>query len=243
MLFEAPLECISKVYFSESWFDAHAEELLLKYGIEADSASSAHFEASAPFEYEVMQDNIFRAVSDTENPQGVLLIVRRQEASLDELLDAEAPLLVFLESLQDPGNLGTIFRTAEGAGATGIIIGGNCVDLYNPKTVRSTMGSIYRVPFCKAPETRAALSKIHAAGITSYAAHLHAEYCYDEADYTKGTVFIIGNESAGISDALSSASDRLIKIPMEGRLESLNASIAAALLMYEAQRQRRNMHR
>ena len=150
----------------------------------------------------------------------------------------KAPFLMILEDLQDPGNMGTILRTAEGAGVTGIILSKNCVDLYNPKVIRSTMGSIYRMPVMQA-DLLEILPVLKENKIQTYAAHLKGKNWYHEEDYTEGTAFLIGNEGNGLSDELSDSADCLIKIPMEGKVESLNAAMAAGILMYETARQRR----
>lgn len=226
MFREAPKERIERVYFSESYYEKNKKELeqeLQKDGLH----------------YEVMQDSVFKAVSDTQTPQGVLCIVRQQESRLEELLSAERPLLLLLENLQDPGNLGTILRTAEGAGVTGVILSKGCVDLYNPKTIRSTMGSIYRVPTLHTEDLGEVVEKLKEQGIRSYAAHLKGKNFYDQEDYRGGTAFLIGNEGNGLTEELSEKADTLIRIPMEGQLESLNAGVASAILMYEAYRQRR----
>ena len=145
--------------------------------------------------------------------------------------EKEHPLFLVLEDLQDPGNMGTIFRTAEGAGVDGIFMSTNCVDIYNPKTIRSTMGSVYRVPFVIAPDLQDVFAWFKKQGIRSYAAHVG------------GTAFLIGNEGNGLTDATAGQADCLIRIPMKGQLESLNAGVAAAILMYEASRQRRKEYK
>jgi len=149
-------------------------------------------------------------------------------------------LLMVLEDLQDPGNVGTIFRTAEGAGATGIILSENCVDVYNPKTIRATMGSIFRVPFLYVDDIIKFCDELKGQQIKTYAAHLSGENMYTQEDYTDGCAFFIGNEGKGLSDKVVQQIERLIKIPMEGKVESLNAAIAATILMYEGHRQRGN---
>ena len=222
MLLEAPKERVEKVYASKSfWEEASGREAL------------------EGFDTEVVEDSVFSHMADTVTPQGVLAVVRQFSYSLDELLQKENPLFLVLETLQDPGNLGTIMRTAEGAGVTGIILNRTSVDIYNPKTIRSTMGSIYRVPFLYADDLQEVLKKFASCRIRTYAAHLSESVDYDRADYTGGTAFFIGNEGNGLSDELASLADQYIKIPMEGRLESLNAAMAAGILMYEAYRQRR----
>ncbi len=191
-------------------------------------------------DYVVAEDFVFEACSETKTPQGILCVVRQPEYSFSELLKQKNPMFLVLEDLQDPGNLGTIMRTAEGAGATALLLGKGCVDLYNPKTVRSTMGSIYRVPFLYFEDLKEVLMELKKNDILVCAAHLKGKKYYDRVNYKEGGVaFLVGNESRGISEELVEQAELLIKIPMAGRVESLNASISAGILMYEAYRQRR----
>ena len=174
---EIPAERIEKVYASES-FAKKNKEFLEKL--------------QAPVE--LLTDTVFAYVSDTKTPQGILAIVKRLNYTMNDLMQVKnqkAPHLVVLDNLQDPGNLGTIFRTAEAAGVTGILLSKDCVDVY------------------------------------------------DEEDYTTGCAFLIGNEGNGLRDEVADCADCLIRIPMEGEAESLNAAVAAAVLMFEAGRQRR----
>ena len=151
---------------------------------------------------------------------------------------ARTPLVLVLEDLQDPGNVGTILRTAEGAGVTGVILSGRCADIFQPKAIRSTMGSIFRVPFRTEENLPEAVEWLKSCGVRTCAAHLRGTVSYEKADYTEGTAFFIGNEGNGLSDTLTEACDCLVRIPMEGRVESLNAAVAAAVLMYTAHMQR-----
>ena len=147
--------------------------------------------------------------------------------------------MIVLDNLQDPGNMGTVFRTAEAAGATGILMSSDCVDIYNPKVVRSTMGALFRVPFCRVEDLPESVEDLKKAGIRVYAAHLEGKNPYDREDYRGGTAFLIGNEGNGLREEVASCADCRIRIPMEGKAESLNAAVAAAVLMFEAGRQRR----
>lgn len=222
MFLEAPKDWIEAVYVSESFLEKN--ETLL-----------------GGREYEVLADNVFKHVSDTMTPQGILCILKMPEYCLEDLLgDGEqSPLLLVTESVQDPGNLGTMFRTAEGAGVTGILMNKSTVDIFNPKTIRSTMGSIYRMPFLYTEELEEDVRRLQKKGIAFYAAHLKGKTSYDEQDYKKPSAFLIGNEGNGLSDVIAELADTYIKIPMEGQLESLNAAMAAGILMYEANRQKR----
>ena len=149
------------------------------------------------------------------------------------------PHVIVLDNLQDPGNLGTIFRTAEAAGATGILLSSDSVDVYNPKVIRSTMGAVFRMPFFYVKDLPAAVKSLSSQGIRTYAAHLNGKNVYDEEDYTEGCAFLIGNEGNGLTAETAKLADTYIRIPMGGQLESLNAAMAAGILMYEASRQRR----
>lgn len=223
MFAEAPLLWIREVYISESFSHKIPEELEGKL----DRCS-----------YEVVSNAIFEKISDTQTPQGVLCVLNRPSYSLSELCFGGYPLVMILEDLQDPGNLGTILRTAEGAGVTGIVMTSDTVDIFNPKTIRATMGSIYRVPFLYVDSLGDAISRLKRNGLRVYAAHLKGERRYHELNYVKGTAFLIGNEGNGLTDQAVSLADVCLKIPMEGKLESLNAGVASGILMYEAHRQR-----
>ena len=144
-----------------------------------------------------------------------------------------------LETLQDPGNLGTILRAGEGAGITALVMDESTADIYNPKVIRSTMGSIYRVPFVYVEDLSKACLAMKEKGIRLFAAHLDGAVSYDEADYTGPCAFLIGNEARGLKDETAALSDCRVKIPMAGQVESLNAAVAASVLMFETARQRR----
>lgn len=188
--------------------------------------------------YETVSSEVFSKMSDTQTPQGILTVLKQPEYRLDELLKTSNPLFVVLENLQDPGNLGTILRTGEGAGITGVIMTNNTVDIFNPKTIRATMGSIYRVPFLYVNDLSETLEKLHAHGVHTYAAHLQGETFYDTFSFTEPTAFLIGNEGNGLTKETADKAESYLKIPMEGQVESLNAAVATALLMYESHRQR-----
>ena len=187
---------------------------------------------------EVLEDRIFEYVSDTKTPQGILCIVKQRRDRLEDIIKKENPLIMVLENLQDPGNLGTIVRTAEGAGVSAVLMSAGTADLYNPKTIRSTMGSIYRIPCIVSTDLPGDIGKLKHAGVTVYAAHLKGTQSYSQADYRGGTAFLIGNEGNGLTDETAELADRYIRIPMCGQVESLNAAVASSILMYEVLRQR-----
>ena len=221
MFLEAPVEEIVEVYVADSFCSAECDEKLKQLN------------------YEVVSAEVFRKMSDTMTPQGILCVLRMKEYTVEQLLQKDKPLIMILEDLQDPGNLGTIMRTGEGAGIDGVILSRESADIYNPKTIRSTMGSIYRVPFVYVSSIKDTVTELKRRGVNVYAAHLSGKKWYDETDYTCGSAFMIGNEGNGLKAETAELADTYIKIPMEGKVESLNAAMASGILMYEASRQRR----
>lgn len=186
---------------------------------------------------EPIPDVVFRHMSDTKTPQGILAVAKQKKFVWEDLLSG-GPVMV-LESIQDPGNLGTILRTGEAAGIGGILANRETADRYNPKVVRATMGAIYRVPYYVSEDLETDVKSLKMRGFQVYAAHLKGTAFYDQEDYRKSTAFLIGNEGNGLTESLASLADTYIRIPMEGKVESLNAAVAASILMYEAYRQNR----
>lgn len=212
-------QLILKAYFSESFF-------------------RETFQKKEPEQpYEILADRVFSAVAETVTPQGVLAVVRMPEYSLTQLLERPGALLV-LEDIQDPGNLGTMLRTAEAAGMAGVLMSPDTVDPYNPKVIRATMGAIFRVPVYSAEDFPALLQTLREEGIRLLAAHLKGTKRYDQVDYSKRLGILIGNEGNGLTMMAAEAADEKVRIPMAGEVESLNAAVAAALLMYETARVR-----
>jgi TrmH family RNA methyltransferase len=222
MFQEAPYSWVQEVYVSETFLN--------KYDLQS-------------YAYEVLSDEVFKKVSDTQTPQGILSVLSMPHYELSDYIDKNEngnQLFILLEDIQDPGNLGTIIRAGEGAGVSGIIMTQGTADIFNPKVIRSTMGSIYRVPFFVVESLSVVIEMLKERGILVYAAHLDESIDYDKADYTKPTAFLIGNEAKGLKRETADLATEYVKIPMEGQVESLNAAVATTILMYEAQRQRRN---
>ncbi|QXM06352.1 23S rRNA (guanosine(2251)-2'-O)-methyltransferase RlmB [Crassaminicella indica] len=189
--------------------------------------------------YEIPK-KIYTELSDTKSPQGIMAILSIKQYDLDEVLCASNNLFVVLDRIQDPGNLGTIIRTADAAGFAGVILTKGCVDLYNLKTIRATMGSIFHFPIIHGEETIKVIKHLKLKNIKIVSTSLKTDKYYDEVDYNERTALIIGNEANGVLEEVLENSDELVKIPMLGKAESLNASIAASIIMYEAVRQKRN---
>jgi len=221
MFLEAPRSWIREVYVSESFLAK------CTFGKELET-----------YHYEVVSDEVFQKISDTKTPQGILSVLQCPHYEMEQLLAKPEPLLVILEGIQDPGNLGTILRTGEGAGIDGVIMTRETADLFNPKVIRSTMGSIYRMPYIYVDDILECIEELKKRGVAVYAAHLEDSVCYDEPDYKKGTAFLIGNEGNGLKKETADCATQYIKIPMHGQVESLNAAIATSILMYEAAMQR-----
>ena len=249
MFIETPLEWIEEIYVTQRFLDNADSGLSVS---SAESVENSHSDYSTSIRasemitwmnHEVVTEEQMKKLTDTVTPQGILCVVRQPSYTMEDIINHPGHrLIMILEDIQDPGNLGTIFRTAEGAGASGIIMTKGCADLFNPKVVRSTMGSIYRVPFFVTDDIEQTISLVKNAQIEVFAAHLKGEHFYDEIEY-KDAAFLIGNEGRGLKDSTASLADTYIKIPMSGELESLNASMAAGILMYEHNRQIRTGHR
>lgn len=219
---EIPKDLLVKTYVSKSF-----EEAL-------DRGEKTEFGS-----YEVISDRNFESITDTKTPQGILALVSCLSYSLEDILRQNKKSIIILENIQDPGNLGTMLRVGEAAGISGLIMSEDTVDIYNPKVVRSTMGSIFRLPFICACDLKRVVKELKEQGIKVYASTLENSSSYDSFDYIIDHAFIMGNESGGVSKELCKLADNSLHIPMQGQTESLNVSVAAAILIYEAARQRR----
>lgn len=269
MFTEAPIDRILEIYIEETLFQevlaGKSDEEFVK---KLDQITGCLQEKNCAVEntnlfagFEVVRDDIFRKMSDTQTPQGILCVVKRMDETFEDLIketqrreqekeyqekenqietEYSNGLYLILEDIQDPGNFGTMIRAGEGAGVSGIIMSDKTVDVYNPKTIRATMGSIYRVPFCYVSDLHRCIKDLQECDVKVYAAHLKGEEAYDLQNYCRSVAFLIGNEGNGLKDETAELADAYIKIPMLGKVESLNAAIAATLLVYEAARQRRN---
>jgi TrmH family RNA methyltransferase len=184
-----------------------------------------------------VSDNIFDEISGTENSQGVIAMGVFRVKSLQDISDSKDQFLLFLDELQDPGNMGTIIRTADAFNISGIIIGEGCVDPYNPKVVRATMGSLFRMPLYFIQDNMDTILKLKNREYEVYATSLEGSSPNYSIDYKGKFLIIIGNEARGVNQKLINIADELIKIPILGHAESLNAGVAASIIMYEVMRQ------
>ncbi len=222
-----------------------------------EDASRQHPELASWCERtELVSPQVLQKLSDTETPQGMLAVVSMSDRapSAEPARDAEPtctaepardaeptrtaePLYLVLDGLQDPGNVGTLIRTAEAVGATEVLMSRNTADPYSPKVVRSTMGTIFRVSVRITEDLPSAIEELKKKGVVIFGTHLSGTDFY-EADLTGPAAFLIGNEGNGLSEAVAATADRLLKIPMEGKVESLNAAVSGSVVAYEAYRQR-----
>lgn len=185
-----------------------------------------------------LADKLFNSVSETQHSQGLLAAapIPKEEAA-----DFSKPggLYLLLDGVQDPGNLGTLLRTADAAGMDGVFLLKGTADVYNPKVVRASMGALFHVKVMSVSDGEGFLKALRQKGISLVAGDLSGEASYDEADLRGSLMIAVGNEGNGISDLVRREADKLVRIDMPGRAESLNAAIAAGVLIFEALRQRK----
>lgn len=180
-----------------------------------------------------LNDNLLKELCSTEKPQGIVAVVRMKE--LDTALEGNFYLLC--DKLQDPGNLGTIIRTAHAAGVDGIILTKGTVDVYNDKTIRSTMGSLFHVPIINDDENNSILKELINKGFSLVSTSLEGDKDFFREDLRGKIIISVGNEGNGVSDEIYDLSDKKVKVPMPGGAESLNVAIATSVILYEKVRQ------
>jgi RNA methyltransferase, TrmH family len=183
-------------------------------------------------------NEVFRSVVETESPQGVAALAKLPEFSLAQMLKPQNSFLLIAAGVQDPGNLGTILRSAEAFEATGVLLAEKTVSRFNPKTVRASAGSIFRLPTVQI-NLREALSQLHSAGVRLLGTSSHRGVPMNQTDLRSACAVVIGAEGGGLPADAMAQMDELITIPHATHVESLNAGIAASLILYEAARQRR----
>ena len=180
---------------------------------------------------------VYEKIAYREGTEGILAEMYARERRLEDLRLSSAPLVIVLESVEKPGNLGAVLRSADAAGADAVIICDPATDLYNPNLIRASIGSVFtrQVAVASSEET---IAWLRAKGIRIYTAQLQDSVWYYDTDMTGGTAIVMGTESTGLTDRWRQAADQHIRIPMLGRLDSLNVSVSAAILLFEAVRQR-----
>lgn len=181
--------------------------------------------------------DVYAKIAYRGSTEGAVAEVKTRRMNLADLQLSERPLIVVLESVEKPGNLGAVLRSADAAGADAVIVCDPLTDLYNPNLIRSSIGAVFTVP-CVACSSEECIAFLKRKGISILTAQLQDSSIYYETDMRKGTAIVIGTESTGLTDVWREAADAHIRIPMLGRLDSLNASVSAAILLFEAVRQR-----
>ena len=180
---------------------------------------------------------IFKYISEVQEPQGILAVIEKNNSDVE--IDYTQDIIVALDDVQDPGNLGTILRTVDSIGLTQILVSKGTADSYNPKVVRSTMGAIFRIKIIESEDLEKTLREIKKHKFKVVVTSLQTENSIYEINYNK-KVIVIGNEAKGVEKNIQELADEKIKIPMIGKTESLNASVATGIVLYEYVRQKWN---
>ncbi len=204
------------------------------------SEQHAKLRAAAP-EWVPVDDRALGSLSDSVSPAGVVAVCRFLDRDLPDVFESRPALLAVLADVRDPGNAGTVVRTADAAGAGGVVFAGSSVDLHNPKTIRASVGSVFHVPIAIAPDPAEAVRTARRAGMLVVAADGAGEVdLYEATDLlSRPTAWLFGNEAWGLPADLADLADHRIRIPIHGGAESLNLSTAAALCLYESARAQR----
>ena len=219
--------------------EAIDEKAIIKDIIVCDDCKNQEY-FSKEFLYEIAKHNciyvtekVFLQITDVTNPQGILAVIDRKK--IDSDINYDSDLFLILDNIQDPGNMGTILRTADSINLKQIIVAKGTADIYNPKVVRSTMGAIFRVKVIEIEDLTKVVKEMKKRKIKVYATDLATNSSIYDVDYKKSAI-IIGNEANGVSKQLLDLADQKIKIPMIGKTESLNAAVATGIILYEAVR-------
>ncbi len=186
-----------------------------------------------------LSESVLESLSDTTSTQGIIVIAERPWPALDQLFASPVPLILGLDRIQDPGNLGTLVRTAESAGASGIFSFAGSADAFSPKTLRSSMGSAFRLPILPDVSGLGTIETCHSRGLKTVVATGEADLLHYDYDWRQPTLLILGNEGRGASPEIMQACDARVRIPLHSPVESLNVAAAGAAILFEAVRQRR----
>ena len=220
--------CVSKGYEIDSLFFCSA---LLGESIDDLLVASS---------YEVTEQ-VYGKIAYRDSTEGVVAVMRMRHTALEDLQLSDRPLLVVLESVEKPGNLGAVLRSADAAGADAVIVCDPLTDLYNPNLIRASIGALFTVPTV-AVSSEACIRFLKERGIRILTAQLQDSELYYDTDMTCGTAIVMGTEATGLTNQWREAADAHIRIPMLGQLDSLNVSVSAAILLFEAVRQREGNH-
>ena len=187
----------------------------------------------------ILSNQDMKKLTDTKTPQGIFAVVSKKEFTLDKDFLKKVTMLVGLDNIRDPGNLGTIIRTADAVGTNGILLSTGCVELYNPKVIRSTMGSVFHLPVIDRLELKDVIPELKSSGFKIFASEVREGEDFTKIKYPEKICLLIGSEATGISKEILGLADERIKIPIYGKAESLNASVATGILLYEIIRKKK----
>ena len=192
-----------------------------------------------------VKNQIMKSLSDTVTPQGIIGVMKKKEFisqeafALKKTLAKDTDFVLALDSVQDPGNLGTLLRTADAAGVDSVLLSEDTAEFYNPKVLRSTMGSIFHLPIFKDVNLKNTIPLLKRRGFKIFASEVKEGKLYDQLDYSGKVCLIIGSEATGIDKKIIELSDEMVRIPIYGKAESLNASVAGGIILFEMARKRR----
>ncbi|CAN5187786.1 RNA methyltransferase [soil metagenome] len=193
--------------------------------------------ADAGIDVEFVTEQVLDQMADTVTPQGVVAVCRQFPTSVKDILADDVKLIAILEEVRDPGNAGTIIRAADAAGADGVILTGRSVDVYNPKVVRASTGSIFHLPVAVGAELESVIERARAAGLSVLAADIKGDdllQARNDGTLARPTAWLFGNEARGLSDEQFAMADRAITVPIYGSAESMNLATAASVCLYES---------
>jgi TrmH family RNA methyltransferase len=216
---------LGELFFCPSLFQGPNEEVLLE---QAGAQGADLSECSEP---------VFRKMAYRDRPEGLLAVAAHVHHTLAELDGCPAPLVVVAEAIEKPGNLGTILRSADAAGADAVLVCDRCTDIHNPNVVRASIGILFALPVIEISSAEA-LAWLHARDMQIVATTPHTDAVYTNTDLTKGTALVMGTEQVGLTERWMKAATLQVRIPMLGQADSLNVASATTLLLYEAARQR-----
>jgi RNA methyltransferase, TrmH family len=209
---------------------------------EARARQAPLVEAAGP-RFSTVTDDALAALAETVQPQGLVAVCRQLDVPLDDVLSTGPRLAAVCAGIRDPGNAGTVLRTADAAGASAVVFAGDAVDPYNGKAVRASAGSLFHVGVVRAPDPHASLDALRAAGLRVLAADAHGDADLDDladaGDLAAPTAWLFGSEAHGLPDELASRADARVRVPIHGRAESLNLAAAAAICLYASARAQR----
>lgn len=225
---------VKQALFSRSFLDSEGAQELFSDAEKA--AGSALF----------LKDRLFRTLSDTKNPQGIALVCERPSATLESIgarisrSETSLPTILFLCEINNPGNLGAVLRTAEAAGAAGVITSEGSVDAFSPAVLRGSMGASFRLPVVEKMSEAAVYEWAKRLGLRIAVTDSNAPALYTKSDLSSPALVVFGSEAHGLSDSARAASDLALKIPLDNDVESLNLAVSAGVILFEARRQKGN---